>query len=174
MGAVGVRRHSQQSTNLVARDRGLKPETSARALEALIDDEALRYAEASPIVRGTRELSHGLLRILTSEAVADACPFGRSVLGRSRRRFVEFLASALAQHARDRGSEFEVDEHSLANLVSQLEAWATELMLGRQDARRVRANIQFALAEELSSHLRAVSIHSANHSANPKGDVRVQ
>ncbi len=170
MGSMSVKRDRQQPGEFGADKRHSDDGSFQRHIEALIDAEALRFTETSPIVRGTRELSHSLLRIFTSEVIAESCGTGRFSFGRARRCFSDFLASSLMQHARDRGSELQIQGSALDGLVSQIEAWATELIIGRQDPQRVRANIQLALAEELSSRARA----RPPRDYKDAGDVRVQ
>lgn len=130
-------------------------------LASLIDLEARRYDEASPIVRGPAHLSHALLRIIASDAYAADLRSAAGSSGRGRQALAEFIIGGLEQHADDRGQHYRAKHPAIKQLMDQLEVWAKELAAEKADPKRIRIAIQLTLAEELASSI-AYAVRSGN------------
>ena len=145
----------QQSRRLPAAAHALARTAS---LCALIDEQACQYHQTSPILLGPAELSHALLRIMTSQEFKLYMADCQGSIEKVRASTVQFIAAALAQFAVNRGQHFVKQPRSLNTLGDQIIIWGRELYRGRADVKRVRVAMQLALSEELTTNLMARSI----------------
>lgn len=119
-----------------------------------IEAELERFVTFSPIARGPAELSHSVLRLLAHSDYLDVVNASdRLALAKLRGALVEFIASSLGQHAKDRGFAYSASNRSLSCLVEQLELWAKFLPIDSRARKRIRVAIQLALAEELNASI---------------------
>lgn len=119
-----------------------------------IDAEFERLANSSPIALGPAELSHSVLRLLEHpDYLHIVTTPDRLAVPKVRNALIYFVASALDQHAKDRGYAYAASASSLSSLVGQFELWAKLLKADTDARKRIRIAVQLALAEEFNANI---------------------